>query len=180
MDCVNIILAFVNPNMMYLLFKMTAQMKQIRLTTQFDRCLTHLSTMDVTTLVDSFKNDGKLQYLIDRGQQRADIPEDSPTYMRSPWKYYNKELYNVICQYNYIKLYSGLINVKLFKGLYGWHGSVGPVYGAIDTDLIIKQLLFEHLQNTTSYLTQYSPSDQFSDYTQCLNGIMLLRQSCKD
>ena len=39
MDCVNIILSFVNPNMMYLLFKMTAQMKQIRLTKHFDHCL---------------------------------------------------------------------------------------------------------------------------------------------
>ena len=177
MDCVNIILAFVNPNMMYILFKMTAQMKQIRLTKHFDQCLTHLSCMDITTLINSFKEDGTLHYLIKRGQQCTDIPEDSLTYMRRQWKYYNKDLYNVICQYNfYIKSYSGLNEMKLCKGVYGWYGSVGPIPGASDTDLIIKQLLFEHLQNTTSYLTQYSKSDQFSDYIRCLNGIMLLRR----
>ena len=182
MDCVNIILAFVNPNMMYLLFKMTAQMKQIRLTKHFDRCLAHLSTMDVTTLVNNFKEDGKLHYLIDRRRPRSHNDEDSFLYSNwglnsdKPAVHYNKELYNVICQYNFIKSYSGLINIKLFKGVNGWHGLVSSFPNSIDTDLIIKQLLFEHLQNTTSYLTQYSDSDHFNDYTRCLNRIMLLQQ----
>jgi len=182
MDCVNIILAFVNPNMMYLLFKMTAQMKQIRLTNHFDHCLAHLSTMDVTTLVNNFKEEGKLHYLIDRRRPRSHGDEDSFLYSNwglnsdKPAVFYNKELYNVICQYNFVKSYSGLTDIKLFKGVNGWHGLVSSFPNSIDTDLIIKQLLFEHLQNTMSCLTQYSESDQFNDYTRCLNRIMLLRR----
>jgi len=180
MDCVNIIIEFINPNMMYLLFKMTAQMKQMLLTIHYTNCITVLENVDNTRLFDNLLHDkGSLVFLekYSRAYMLSHYPINNPLH-RIPM-----HLYIILNEYR-CRIKGKVIPTlyfSKFSDMYYWLITPGAEHVYIskvlreDGSIIIKREIFDHLHKTIAGLTQYSASNEFHDYLKILNGIMNLQ-----